>query len=198
VEEAAAMDTLVSDKTGTLTQNSLTYAGAAPLAADADENAVLRAAALASDDATQDPLDLAILAAARQRGLLADAPPRQDFRPFDPATRRSEGVYAVDEHEWQAVKGAANVIGRLCVLDAAQQPRSVPPSENSPKAARVCWRWPPAHSTRCTCSVQLVCLIRRGPMPQLWSPSLNSWAYVYEWPLATRWRPRAPLAPNLA
>jgi H+-transporting ATPase len=121
VEEAAAMDTLVSDKTGTLTQNSLNYAGAVGLAVDVDENALLHAAALASDDATQDPLDLAILAAARQRGLLVDVPPRQEFHPFDPANRRTEAVYAVDGHQWYAVKGAASVIGPLCMLDAAQQ-----------------------------------------------------------------------------
>ncbi len=121
VEEAAAMDTLVSDKTGTLTQNTLSYAGAVALAAGADENAVLRTAALASDDATQDPLDLAILGPARERRLLDAAPARQDFHPFDPGTRRSEGVYTVDGHAWHALKGAASVIGPLCRLGAEQQ-----------------------------------------------------------------------------
>jgi len=121
VEEAAAMDTLVSDKTGTLTQNTLILAGVSVLAAGSDEHAVLRAAALASDDATQDPLDLAVLAPARAQGLLKDAPGRQAFHPFDPATRRSEGVYTVDGHEWHALKGAANVIGPLCRLGAQQQ-----------------------------------------------------------------------------
>ncbi|MDP1620591.1 MAG: HAD-IC family P-type ATPase, partial [bacterium] len=121
VEEAAAMDTLVSDKTGTLTQNTLSLGGVTALATGSDEHAVLRAAALASDDATQDPLDLAVLAPARAQGLLKDAPARQAFHPFDPSTRRSEGVYTVDGHEWHAVKGAANVIGPLCKLDASQQ-----------------------------------------------------------------------------
>ncbi|NNM65752.1 MAG: HAD-IC family P-type ATPase, partial [Burkholderiales bacterium] len=148
VEEAAAMDTLVCDKTGTLTQNSLSYAGAVSLmrspkadssrpmppeepganaaamdvlAADADVNTLLRAAALASDDATQDPLDLALLAPARERNLLADAPTRSAFHPFDPSTRRSEGVYLVDDQPWHAMKGAATVIGPLCHLDAQQQ-----------------------------------------------------------------------------
>ncbi|MBN2691713.1 MAG: plasma-membrane proton-efflux P-type ATPase [Burkholderiaceae bacterium] len=121
VEEAAAMDTLVSDKTGTLTQNSLRYAAAVALAQGADENAVLRTAALASDDATQDPLDLAILATARERKLLDDAPARTDFHPFDPATRRSEGLYTVHGQAWRAVKGAATVIGPLCHLTAEQQ-----------------------------------------------------------------------------
>ncbi|HQR70872.1 MAG TPA: plasma-membrane proton-efflux P-type ATPase [Burkholderiaceae bacterium] len=121
VEEAAAMDTLVSDKTGTLTQNTLTLAGVTALSDDTDEHAVLRAAALASDDATQDPLDLALLAPARAQGLLQDSPVRKDFHPFDPGTRRSEGVFTVDEHEWHAVKGAANVIGPLCKLGTKQQ-----------------------------------------------------------------------------
>ena len=121
VEEAAAMDTLVSDKTGTLTQNTLTLAGTTALAAGTDENAVLRAAALASDDATQDPLDLAILGPVREQGLLTDAPTRQVFLPFDPFTRRSEGVYTVDGRTWRAVKGAANVIGPLCKLTAGRQ-----------------------------------------------------------------------------
>ena len=121
VEEAAAMDTLVSDKTGTLTQNTLTLACVTALADGSDEKSVLRAAALASDDATQDPLDLAILAPARAQGLLNNAPVRQDFHPFDPATRRSEGVYIVDGKEWHAVKGAAKVIGLLCKLDQTQQ-----------------------------------------------------------------------------
>ena len=119
VEEAAAMDTLVSDKTGTLTQNTLTLSGVAALANGTDEKSVLRAAALASDDATQDPLDMAILEPAR--ALLQDAPVRLAFHPFDPANRRSMGVYDVEGKAWQVVKGAAQVIGPLCNLDQAQR-----------------------------------------------------------------------------
>ncbi len=121
VEEAAAMDTLVSDKTGTLTKNTLTLSGVVALANGTDEKSVLRAAALASDDATQDPLDMAILEPARSQGLLQDAPLRRTFHPFDPASRRSMGVYDVEGKAWQVVKGAARVIGPLCRLDAAQQ-----------------------------------------------------------------------------
>jgi H+-transporting ATPase len=121
VEEAAAMDTLVSDKTGTLTQNTLSYAGAVALAPGADEDSVLRTAALASDDATQDPLDLAILGPARERRLLDAAPARQDFHPFDPGTRRSEGIYTIDGHPWHALKGASSVVGPLCRLGEEQQ-----------------------------------------------------------------------------
>ncbi|WP_019938209.1 plasma-membrane proton-efflux P-type ATPase [Bordetella sp. FB-8] len=120
VEEAAAMDTLLSDKTGTLTQNTLSVAGVKVLA-DVDDDAVLRAAALASDASSQDPLDLAILAA---YGTHAQAPPiptRTDFQPFDPATRFSSGTYIAEAGPWQALKGATSAVLEQCDADSAQR-----------------------------------------------------------------------------
>jgi H+-transporting ATPase len=122
VEEAAAMDVLVSDKTGTLTQNILTLSGIESLEGQT-ENDVLRAAALASDESTQDPLDLAVLQPARARKLLEDAPPRRDFYPFEPATRRSEGVYSQNGSTWRAVKGATSAVVTLCTLSPEQRAR---------------------------------------------------------------------------
>ena len=70
IEEAAAMDVLASDKTGTLTENRLTVAALRPRAPHT-EGMLLRLAAMACDDATQDPIDLAILS----RGAGARSPP---------------------------------------------------------------------------------------------------------------------------
>lgn len=117
VEDAAAMDTLVSDKTGTLTQNHLTFAAVRALAPDTSDDEVLRAAALASDDATQDPIDLALMARARDRGLLESTPVRTAFLPFDPTTRRSEADYLLDGRPWRAVKGGSGAIAALCGVD---------------------------------------------------------------------------------
>jgi len=107
IEEAAAMDVLCTDKTGTLTQNRLAV-GEVWAAAGGSAAEVLRWAALASEAATQDPLDLAILAAA---GVEPDPTPRRlGFEPFDPATKRSEGRYASAGGTWRAVKGAPDVV----------------------------------------------------------------------------------------
>ncbi|WP_027821092.1 plasma-membrane proton-efflux P-type ATPase [Paraburkholderia bannensis] len=118
VEEAAAVDTILSDKTGTLTQNALSVSRVTALAA-LDESGILRVAAFASDDASQDPLDLTILAAWRAAGDIGSLAPRMTFRPFDPATRFSEGVYTLDGGEWHAVKGAARAVLDLCLIDSA-------------------------------------------------------------------------------
>jgi H+-transporting ATPase len=112
IEEAAAMDVLASDKTGTITANRLTLAALKPVNA-ADENGLLRYAALACDEATQDPIDMAILDAARARKLLDNPPRRIRFTPFDPQTRRSETLFEDNGMTRRAIKGAALEVAAL-------------------------------------------------------------------------------------
>ena len=57
IEEAAAMDLLCSDKTGTITENRLSVVGLHPIGGF-DDSDLLALAAAASDEATQDPIDL--------------------------------------------------------------------------------------------------------------------------------------------
>ncbi len=106
IEEAAAMDVLASDKTGTITENRLTLSALKP-AGGLNENELLRFAALACDDATQDPIDMAILTAARERKLLESPPRRLRFTPFDPLARRSETLFEENGLTHRAIKGAA-------------------------------------------------------------------------------------------
>jgi H+-transporting ATPase len=112
IEEAAGMDVLCTDKTGTITENRLAFAAASPLA-PCSEDELLRRAALACDPATQDPIDLAILAAAGARNLLADVPRRLEFVPFDPARRYSLGRYQDGTGNLCAVKGAPRAVAAL-------------------------------------------------------------------------------------
>ncbi len=112
IEEAAAMDILASDKTGTLTENRMTLAEVHSFAGHGDDE-TLRFAALASDDASQDPIDMAILDAARTRGVLAGLPKRLRFVPFDPGTRRTEAEFEQAGKPLRVFKGAPQVVAAL-------------------------------------------------------------------------------------
>jgi H+-transporting ATPase len=112
VEEAAGMDVLCTDKTGTITENRLALAAAAPFP-PISENELLRWAALACDPATQDPIDLAILDAAAARGLPAELPQRLEFVPFDPARRFSLGRYQDGTGTLCVAKGAPHAVAAL-------------------------------------------------------------------------------------
>jgi H+-transporting ATPase len=123
IEEAAAMDVLCTDKTGTITQNQLSLANLFPRKGRSPEE-LLRCAALASDLATQDPIDLALIEAAQARKLLAPMPQRKEFIPFDPATKRSEAIYEQPSGTLRVVKGAPAAIV-LLVQDSSGLPGDV-------------------------------------------------------------------------
>ncbi len=112
VDEAATMDVLCADKTGTLTRNELTVASTRALPGF-DDAQVLALAALASSDGGQDPVDAAIRAAAGGKAT-SDTPKLLMFTPFDPATKMSEAS-ATDAagHPQRIVKGAFAVVAGL-------------------------------------------------------------------------------------
>jgi H+-transporting ATPase len=124
IEDAAAMDVLCSDKTGTLTRNQLAVADVTAYAPHTPDD-VLRWAALACDEATQDPIDLAILAAARERHALSALPERLEFVPFDPGSKRSEAVWREAGQVVHALKGAPQTIGSLVLGPRPEMARDV-------------------------------------------------------------------------
>ena len=112
VDEAASMDVLCADKTGTLTRNELTVTAVRPMP-DFDDAHVLMLAGLASSEGGQDPVDAAIRAAAKG-GNTAVAPQMVTFTPFDPATKMSEATVAAPGGGTQRiVKGAFAVVTGL-------------------------------------------------------------------------------------
>ena len=112
VDEAASIDVLCSDKTGTLTQNALTVTAIHAMSGF-DESHVLGVAALASSDGGDDPVDGAIRAAAAKKAA-SDLPKLIKFIPFDPATKMSEAT-ATDTGgaTVHAVKGAFAAVAGL-------------------------------------------------------------------------------------
>ena len=84
LDEAAGMDILCADKTGTLTRNALTVASCQPMVGFAVAD-VLAMAAMASSNGGADPLDAAIRAAAGSANPKGWK--RTEFTPFDPAKK---------------------------------------------------------------------------------------------------------------
>ena len=110
IEEAASMQVLCTDKTGTLTENKLEVAGIKAFPPYTEKD-VIRLAVMASDEATQDPLDKAILEKAQMEKVdihINDT--RLKFIPFEPATKRSEAVFDENGHTLRVMKGAPQVI----------------------------------------------------------------------------------------
>jgi H+-transporting ATPase len=112
VDEAASIDVLCSDKTGTLTQNELKVTAVHAMSGF-DESHLLGLAALASSDGGQDPVDTALRTAAASKAA-ADLPKLFKFIPFDPATKMSEATATdLGGALVRIVKGAFAAVARL-------------------------------------------------------------------------------------
>jgi len=116
--EAAAMDLLCVDKTGTLTRNTLEIVDVVAMPGH-DRERVLTLAALASSDADQDPIDAAIRAAAPIPASVEIPERRVQFEPFDPVTQTAEAVVLSDRAgERRVIKGAIGAIAQVAVVPA--------------------------------------------------------------------------------
>ena len=116
-EDAATMDVLCVDKTGTITMNELVISGVIPLDGATDSD-VLSAGALASQEADQDPIDRAFLAAAKDRHIFDGVPAITpvSFAPFDAKNRRTEAVVEQNGQRLRVMKGAVRTIAEACGL----------------------------------------------------------------------------------
>jgi plasma-membrane proton-efflux P-type ATPase len=116
-EDAATMDVLCVDKTGTITMNQLAVTGVIPLE-HATEADVLFAGAFASQEANQDPIDLAFLAAAKDQHVFDNLPKVTpvSFAPFDAKNRRTEAVIEQNGQRLRVMKGAVRTIAEACGL----------------------------------------------------------------------------------
>jgi H+-transporting ATPase len=123
IEEMAGIDILCSDKTGTLTQNTLTLGEPVPFAARSPQELILYGA-LASKEENQDPIDLAVIAALKNMDLLK-AYTQIKFVPFDPIHKKTESTIRNSENQtFKVTKGAPQVIMELCHLEPATTARA--------------------------------------------------------------------------
>jgi H+-transporting ATPase len=118
VDEAASIDVLCSDKTGTLTRNELSVTSIRPLPGF-DEAHVLGFAALASSEGGQDPVDAAIRSAAAHK-VASQLPKLTAFVPFDPVKKTSEATAADEKGSAvRIIKGAFTAVAALTAASPA-------------------------------------------------------------------------------
>jgi H+-transporting ATPase len=165
VDEAASIDVLCSDKTGTLTLNALSVTSVRPLPGF-DEAHVLGLAALASSEGGQDSVDAAIRSAASKKPA-QDLPKLATFVPFDPAKKTSEAT-ATD------AKGAAERIikgaySAVVALTAPSSPAAAIVDELEKQGFRVL-----AVAAGPAASVQIIGMIALSDPPRSDSSSLIS------------------------
>jgi H+-transporting ATPase len=121
VEDAATMNVLCVDKTGTITRNKLSIIKTLPYNGF-DECDVIFYGALASQEANQDPIDIAFIEKVKQEQLSRGVFRQVEFVPFDPKTRCTEAIVQKDEGEpFRVMKGAVRVVGEACGLTDAEE-----------------------------------------------------------------------------
>jgi H+-transporting ATPase len=120
LNEAAMVDVVCCDKTGTLTQNELVVSAIRPMKPGCDDADVLCFAALASSPEGQDPIDSVISTmAAKGRGRASLTVAR--FTPFDPAVKMAEAIAVEAGHEIRVVKGAPAVVATVAPMTPASE-----------------------------------------------------------------------------
>jgi len=118
LEETSTMNTLCMDKTGTLTENKIEVKEVVPIGAS--ESEVIEYAAECSRIEDKDPIDIAVLAYAKEKGIKRGS--IISFKPFDPETKMSSAKVK-GKRAYEVSKGAPQIIERLCKLSKPEQQR---------------------------------------------------------------------------
>jgi H+-transporting ATPase len=117
LHEAAMIDVLCADKTGTLTANDLAVSAVCSFDGNYGEADVLAVAVLASSADGQDPIDAAIRSTAQERSAFSRPIEVVRFTPFDPAAKMAEAVAIdLDGRQLHIVKGAPAAVAAVAPM----------------------------------------------------------------------------------
>ena len=124
IEDAASIDVLCLDKTGTITQNQLSVVDIVPFLEYKKEE-VVTFASLASKEESHDSIDMAVIGRAKVMQIDLSDYIQATFTPFDPSTKRAEAIVTRRGERFRVVKGAPQVILPIChVVDSDTQKKT--------------------------------------------------------------------------
>lgn len=113
IEDAASIDVLCLDKTGTITQNRLSVTDCIAFSGYNKED-VMTMANLASKEEGMDIIDLAVIEYAKSIGIDIGVYRQISYTPFNPSIKRTEAIIETNGKRFRVVKGAAQIIISLC------------------------------------------------------------------------------------
>src|ERR1035437_6544332 len=113
VEDAASIDIICFDKTGTITQNKLSVVDSIPFSNNKKED-VVKIAALTSQSEGMDLIDLAVIEYAKNSEVNFNEYKQVSYTAFDPSTKRTEAIIETGGKRFKVVKGSAQMIMSLC------------------------------------------------------------------------------------
>ncbi len=113
IEDAASINVLCLDKTGTLTQNKLSVTETVPFSGYKQEEVIITAC-LASQEESMDVIDLAVIEYAKNTEVNFHAYKQLSYTPFDPSMKRTEATVEGNGKQLRVTKGAPQIILSLC------------------------------------------------------------------------------------
>lgn len=117
LHEAATIDVLCCDKTGTLTKNELSVTAVRAIKQGHVERDVLGFAALASSSSGDDLIDTAVRKRYAESQVSLHAPQAAiSFKPFDPDLKMAEATALIEGREIRVVKGAPAAVAAIAAI----------------------------------------------------------------------------------
>ena len=138
IEDAASIDVLCLDKTGTITENRLSVTDCMPLSGYKKADAIA-AALLASREEEMDLIDLAVIAYAASAGMILEGYKQISYAPFNPSDKRTEAIVEAAGKRFRVVKGAPQIVVALCkgITEDAMETVNTAIEDSSRKGYRV-------------------------------------------------------------
>ncbi|MCX6769848.1 MAG: plasma-membrane proton-efflux P-type ATPase [Candidatus Micrarchaeota archaeon] len=113
IENAASVEVLCLDKTGTITMNELEIREAIPFSGT-DAKELLALSYLASSTESKDAIDSVVIKYAKDNGAKLSGFEQVSYTPFEPATKYAFGIVKSKGKKFKALKGAPQKVIALC------------------------------------------------------------------------------------